>query len=73
MVLQDYTISDDRSSINILKSELQSIQEHYIRIADKFNHQGDNIDASFALYMYYKGKSDVALDMLKMFETIDFE
>lgn len=69
MVLQDYKIDDNK--IIITKEELQEIKEHYLNVADKYKHKNNN-DVIDVRYSYYIGKAAVLIDILKMFEPIDF-
>lgn len=74
MVFQDYKIEDDK--ITFTKEELQKARDHYLNVADKYvadkyklNNDSGVIDIRHA---YYLGKVAVLIDMLKMFEPIDF-
>ena len=69
MVLQDYKIDDNK--IIITKEELQEIKEHYLNVADKYKTKNNN-DVIDVRYPYYIGKAAVLIDILKMFEPIDF-
>lgn len=69
MVLQDYKIDDNK--IIITKEELQEIKEHYLNVADKYKSKNNN-DVIDVRYPYYIGKAAVLIDILKMFEPIDF-
>lgn len=69
MVIQNYTIEDNK--ITLTKEELQEARDHYLNVADKYKLNDDSsvIDIRHA---YYLGKAAVLIDILKMFEPIDF-
>lgn len=64
MTLRKYKIEDD--GIWISRAELEQIREHYHLVGDKYRSVKSNLKA-----LYYFGKRDFALDLLKHFDTED--
>lgn len=64
MVFNNYKIEGD--SITITKQELQEASKHYKELSRKSLHS-----KAFGAAFYYKGKYDILLDTLKLFEQTE--
>lgn len=62
MVLQDYQIEGDY--IKVSKAELEKWRDHYFDTAYQQKEIGSPLD------LFYLGKRDVLIDMIKMFEPL---
>ena len=72
MVLADYTVMTNDAGeeyIAVSKKELEQIRKHYHEIGHKYRvNEGKTGDPRA---MYYLGKRDVVIDILKLFEPLE--